>query len=113
MNLITPEELKEKLDRGDPVKLVMALGGWYFRAVRIPGSISVSSLEEALAVLDKDDEIVVYCTDEACPASKLMLRVLLRAGYRNVRRCEGGIFAWQQAGYPVEGEQVKAEPAAA
>ena len=106
MNSITPKEVKEKLDRGDEFKLVMALGGWYFRAVRIPGSISVSNLEEAEELLDLDDEIVVYCTDEACPASRLLYVTLRRAGYRNVRRCPGGIYGWQQAGYPVEGEQV-------
>ena len=41
--LITSDELKEKLDRGDDFKLVMALGGWYFRAVHISGSINVST----------------------------------------------------------------------
>ena len=35
MKLITCEELKEKLDRGDDFKLVMALGDWYFWAVPV------------------------------------------------------------------------------
>ena len=38
MNLISREELKEKLDRGDDVKLVLTLGELGFRAKHIPGS---------------------------------------------------------------------------
>ena len=34
MNLISREELKEKLDRGDKFKLVNALGEWAFEAKR-------------------------------------------------------------------------------
>jgi hypothetical protein len=37
MNLISREELKEKLDRKDKFKLVNALGEWAFGAKRIPG----------------------------------------------------------------------------
>ncbi len=45
--LITLNELREKLYRGDDFKLVMALGDWHFRAVHIPGSLSVCSPAEA------------------------------------------------------------------
>ncbi len=107
MELITCEELKEKLDRGDDFKLVMALGDWYFRAVHIPGSISVSSSAEAAELLDPDDEIVVYCTNRACPASKLLYRELEKAGYGRMRRYADGIDGWFEAGYPLEGEQVR------
>lgn len=34
MNLISREELKEKLDRGDDFKLVMVLGDFHFRAMQ-------------------------------------------------------------------------------
>jgi len=39
MKLISREELKEKLDRGDDFKLVMVLKNWAFRAKHIRGSI--------------------------------------------------------------------------
>jgi hypothetical protein len=35
MNVISREELKEKLDRGDKFKLVNALGEWAFNAKHI------------------------------------------------------------------------------
>ena len=67
MNLISREELKEKLDRGDKFKLVNALGEWAFNAKHIPGSINISNIQDAKKMLDADDDIVilfqssVYC----------------------------------------------------
>jgi rhodanese-related sulfurtransferase len=70
MNLISREQLKAKLDRGDEFKLVMTLGEQAFKTGRIPGSLSISSMEQAQGLVSPDDEIVVYCHDENCPASK-------------------------------------------
>lgn len=60
MELISRDELKAKLDRGDDFKLVMVLGEWAFRAMHIPGSINVSNLEDATRLLKPEDEIVIY-----------------------------------------------------
>ncbi len=60
MNLISREEVKEKLDRGDDFKLAMVLGDWQFRAKHIPGSLNIHTTQIALEVLDTDDEIVIY-----------------------------------------------------
>jgi hypothetical protein len=54
MNLISREELKEKLDRGDKFKLVNALGEWAFNAKHIPGSINISNMQDAKKMLDAD-----------------------------------------------------------
>ena len=35
MRLISVQELKEKLDRGDPIKLVNALGDWEYRVAGV------------------------------------------------------------------------------
>jgi hypothetical protein len=59
-DLISREELKEKLDRGDDFKPVMVLGEWQYHAKRITGSLRVSTQEEELETLDPDDEIVLY-----------------------------------------------------
>jgi 3-mercaptopyruvate sulfurtransferase SseA len=79
MKLISREELKEKLDRGDKFKLVNALGEWAFNAKHIPGSINISKIEDARKFLDPK-------------------------GYSKVRRYAGGIVDWEQAGYPLEGD---------
>jgi len=100
------DELRSKIDRGDDFRLVMALNEWAFRAMRIPGSIRFGSIDEALQSLDPDDEIVVYCSDEACVGSQYAYRGLKEHGYRNVRRYSGGLSDWLDAGYALEGEQV-------
>ena len=106
MRLISVQELKEKLDRGDPIKLVNALGDWEYRAAHIPGSLHFATPEEALRKLDRDDEIVVHCSNPSCMASVALYQLLERNGYRNLRRFAGGLQAWQQAGYPLEGAMV-------
>ena len=104
MELICREELKEKLDRKDDIKLVMVLGDWQFRAMHIPGSLNISAPEIAHELLDLDDEVVVYCSNPACAASVIAYTQLVDHGYKHVRRYAGGISDWEEAGYPVEGE---------
>ncbi len=106
MELISREELKEKLDRKDDFKLAMVLGDWQFRAMHIPGSLNISAPEIAHETLDLDDEIVVYCSNPACYASIMAYNKLTGHGYKHVRRYAGGISDWEEAGYPVEGEMV-------
>ena len=106
MELISREELKEKLDRKDDFKLAMVLGDWQFRAMHIPGSVNISTPEIAHETLDLDDEIVVYCSNPACYASIMAYNKLTAHGYKHVRRYAGGISDWEEAGYTVEGEMV-------
>ncbi len=106
MNLISREELKQKLDRGDKFKLVNALGEWAFNAKHIPGSINISKIEDAKKRLDPSDEIIIYCSNPSCIASIIGYQLLTNMGYKNVRRYAGGIEDWQKAGYPLEGNAV-------
>lgn len=109
MKTISHEELKPKLDRKDDFRLVMALGEWAYQAKHIPGSIHFATTREALQSLNKDEEIVVYCSDENCIASKALGQLLERNGYTHVLHYSGGLADWEQAGYPLEGEWVKKE----
>ncbi len=114
MKLITREELKGKLDRGDDFRLVMVYEPWAFNMKHIPGSINMPAtrmLVSNLGPLGLDDEIVVYCSGEECGASRLAYATLKALGYRNVRRYAGGIADWESAGYALEGEV--ASPASA
>ena len=105
-DLIGSEELKEKLERGDDFKLVMVLGEWEYRAKHIPGSLRVSTPEEGFDVLDPDDEIVLYDSGPACPASRMACRFLEAHGYQRVRRYAAGLEEWESAGYPLQGEDI-------
>ena len=104
MELIDRDELKEKIDRGDEFKLVMVLGDWAFRAKHIPGSLNISAQEVAASVLNPEDEIVVYCSGDPCPASKYAYHALEDRGYKHVRRYPGGVADWEEAGYMIEGD---------
>ena len=105
-DLIGSAELKAKLERGDDFRLVMVLGEWAYRAKRIPGSLHVSAPGEGLEALDPEDEIVLYDSGPACPASRMAYRFLTAHGYRRVRRYAAGLEEWESVGYPLEGEGV-------
>ncbi len=102
MNLITREELRIRLERGDELKLVMTMPEHAFRAKRIPRSLHAAGVEEALERCDPTEEIVVYCSDVSCAASIYAYWALERRGYARVRRYAGGIADWEAAGYPLE-----------
>ena len=104
MELITCEELKEKLDRGDDFKLVFTMSEWAYRAKHIPGSLNIDNPKKVAELLDKSDEIVVYCSGDPCPASKYAYYLLTQRGYKHVRRYAGGVAEWEEAGYPIEGD---------
>jgi rhodanese-related sulfurtransferase len=103
---ISRDELKAKLDRGDDVKLIMALNRWAFDAKHIPGSLHFDTPEELYMATKPDDEIVVYCSHVDCLSSVALYRELVRRGYHNVRRYAGGLLDWEDAGLPLEGEFV-------
>ena len=104
VRIIKREELKAKIDRRDDFKLVMAMDQWHFDACRIPGSTLVPSKKDALKLLRKDEEIVVYCSDDACFTSRSVADFMERSGFTNVTHYPGGLRDWNEAGYPLEGE---------
>lgn len=104
MDLIDTQELKAKLDRGDDFKFVMTLGEWEYRTMHIPGSMRISTIEEALEKLDPKDEIILYDSGPSCSASRMALRILKARGYERVCRYAGGLEEWASTGYPLTGE---------
>jgi len=104
------DELKAKLDRGDDIKLVMALNRWAYDAKHIPGSLHFDTPDALYAALRPDDEIVVYCSQRDCLSSVAMYRDLIARGYQNVRRYSGGLMDWEDAGLPLEGTFIATAP---
>lgn len=106
MNTITKEQLREKLERGDQFRLIMALDRNAYEQMRIPGSIHFNNMDEAAEQLQIDEEIVVYCSNPLCPVSVQAYRQLERRGFTNLYRYAGGVTEWMEAGYELEGNQV-------
>jgi len=104
------DELKDKLDRHDPFKLIMALNRWAYDSKRIPGSLHFDTPDELYAAVQPDDEVVVYCSNVDCLSSVALYRSLVRRGYRKVRRYSGGLLEWEDAGLPLEGAFAERAP---
>ena len=104
MVLIETQELKQKLDREDDFKLVMTLGEWEYRTKHIPGSLRISTMDEAIEALHPHEEIVLYDSGPPCTASRTAYRILKARGYERVRRYAGGLQEWDSVGYALEGE---------
>ena len=68
----------------------------------IPGAvlIPVQELEQRLGEVPKDRQVYVYCRSgvRSVQASK----ILAGAGFTHIENVEGGIKAWQAAGFPIE-----------
>jgi len=103
MRTIDREELKAKLERGEALKLIMALDRHAYERMHLPGSLYFDRLAEAAGRLNLDDEIVVYCSNPACHASRDAYHLLRSRGFKRLYRYAGGLEDWSNAGYPLEG----------
>ena len=106
MKVISTEQLKYKLDSGDNFKLVMTMNQWAYDHMHIPGSLHFNNLSEAIAQLTPNDEIVVYCSTKWCHESIDAYLVLRNQGFKKLYRYAGGLEAWLDAHYPLEGDLV-------
>ena len=102
LRTIGRDELKAKLDRGEPIKLIMALNRWAYDAKHIPGSLHFDRPDELYSAVHPDDEVIVYCSHVDCLSSVALYRDLVRRGYGNVRRYSGGLLDWEEAGLPLD-----------
>ena len=73
-----------------------------FRQGHLPDALNIplAQLEQRLAELPTDGEIVAYCRGPWCVLSFEAVAVLRQRGYR-VRRLEDGFPEWKVAGFPV------------
>lgn len=74
-------------------------GGYIPGAVHIGRGILEPKIEKRIP--ERDSEIVLYCGSGA--RSLLAAESLKRMGYCNAVSMAGGMGAWKEAGYPIEG----------
>jgi len=92
---ITVEELKEKLDKNEPLYLldVRRLEEWQqFRLC--DNLIPLAQLNHRLEEVPENLPIVVYCRS-GCRSNTAMM-LLKAAGFKDVKNLIGGVLAWQQ-----------------
>ena len=61
--------------------------------------IPVQELADRLDELPKDKPLYVIC--RSGNRSMIASEILEKAGFKDIRNVQGGILAWQRAGYPV------------
>ena len=96
------EELIDRVQDG-LVTLLDVRPGDEFEAGHLPGAINIPlrELEEHLADLPRDQEIIAYCRGPYCVLSFEAVSALRERGF-SVRRFEEGYPEWKAAGLPVE-----------
>jgi rhodanese-related sulfurtransferase len=100
VQLIDLDEMRSRVKLNTAL-FVMAMDQRRFDTAHIEGSISFDTLMKELPNLDRDTEVIVYCTDEACAASKVRAAFLVESGFRAVYRFPGGLSTWLEAGLPL------------
>ncbi len=94
---ISPLELKERMDRGDPLVLVDVRERFERRFADLPdvGQIQmpVKEIPSRGRELDQTAEIVLYC--RSGPRSAWATERLMEMGYMRVLNLQGGVMGWR------------------
>ncbi|MBI4497115.1 MAG: MBL fold metallo-hydrolase [Chloroflexi bacterium] len=107
----TVAEVRERLERGEPLVVLDVRLHAEWEAGHIPGAVHIEggALPEQGQTLPKDRPIVVHCGVEQ--RATTAFSVLERLGFTDLRLVRGGWTAWSGAGFPVE-RPTEATPAA-
>jgi adenylyltransferase/sulfurtransferase len=91
---ITSVELKQRLDRGDALKIVDVREPNEYQINRIPGSVLIplGDVPKRQNELDPSDEIVVHCKTGGRSAKAA--EFLRSVGFKRVLNLKGGILGW-------------------
>lgn len=101
---IDAQTLHQFIQSKTPMILVDARGDKYFDGIlietarRLPSDAPDDLITQLLP--NKDQQIVVYCAGEGCPASEILANRLVEAGYTQVYDYHGGIKEWMSLNKP-------------
>ena len=102
-------DVKVKLDRRDPFHLIDVREDNEFAKDHAKGATHLGRgiLERDIETVipNKQAEIVLYCGGGY--RSALAAESLRQMGYTNVQSMDGGMRAWREAGYPIEGRSAE------
>ncbi len=113
---VTHEKLRAWMEQGRGLVVIDILPGDVYRERHLPGAKNACVYEvvfpqqiEAI-VPDRSREIVVYGSRIASMDAATAAEKLARLGYQRVYVLSGGLAAWREASYPLEGEAVDGTP---
>jgi rhodanese-related sulfurtransferase len=93
------------LASGKRLMVVNVLESEHFKDCHIKGSVNVpfDQLEILAQQLDKDTEIIFYCSNYMCTGSGKAAKLFQQKGFKRVWAYEAGMNEWYRKGLPVEG----------
>jgi rhodanese-related sulfurtransferase len=72
-------------------------------AISVPVEARARELDRLRRELPRTSPLIVYCAGGDCGSADELSAWLLGEGWRDVRVLEGGLPAWEAAGFPVRG----------
>ncbi|WP_438446934.1 rhodanese-like domain-containing protein [Gorillibacterium sp. sgz5001074] len=96
MEAITPEQVRERLERGEALNVVDVREYDEVAQGMIPGAkhIPLGELPERLAELSRDDEVILVCRSGG--RSSRAYDYLQQHGYTGLKNMTGGMLAYGQ-----------------
>jgi molybdopterin/thiamine biosynthesis adenylyltransferase/rhodanese-related sulfurtransferase len=93
---LTVKELRELMERGEPLVVVDVREPHEVALAALPGSLKIplGRLKESLDALPRTGALVVHCRSGARSAQAV--RILQEAGFENARNLAGGIQRWAE-----------------
>lgn len=103
---VTAEDVKRRLDAGEPLVLLDARtpDQWETARTQLKGSLRVipSEVENHLRFIPQGRPIVTYCESEGAIAATRAAMALVENSWKNVHPLEGGFAAGERAGIATE-----------
>ena len=93
---ISPHELKQRMDAGEPFELIDVREPFEYEIARIEGAklIPLGEIAQRLDDLEREQPIIVHC--HSGKRSAQAVRLLQQRGFAKVYNLEGGIDAWSE-----------------
>jgi len=105
IGFVSKEQLLEMMENKESFKLVEVLSEESFGEGHLPSAINIpaNQIEEKVDELlpNKDEKVIVYCSNFTCGASTGFARKLQSMGYKDVWDYKGGKKDWQMADLPL------------
>ncbi len=104
MNNIGVKEVERKVENNEAT-LIEVLDPKQYKKEHIKGAINIPYKEisnVAKQKFDKNDSLIVYCSDENCEASNTAAKKLEKSGFTNVYHFAGGKKEWKDQGLPMQ-----------
>jgi rhodanese-related sulfurtransferase/polyisoprenoid-binding protein YceI len=113
---VSPHTVLQWLETKKTFFLIDTLTNDHFQAIHLPGArqacvFEMNFLDQFAAITaDKQARIVLYGASRKTMDAAVAAEKLQREGFDNIFILDGGMDAWQAAGYPLEGDRADSPP---